>query len=53
MEEKERSCWGCIHMHTDENDEENQNDTAFYCLKLNRWFDKQSEDDACEDWRDV
>ena len=48
--EKGANCWNCIHMQTDEDNEENQNNTAFYCLELDRWFDKQSEDDACWGW---
>ena len=45
-----KSCWDCAHMRTEIDNEENQNGTAFYCWKLERWFDKQSEDDACEDF---
>lgn len=36
----------------DDEDGRSFNGTAFYCNKLKESFDKQSEDDACNDFED-
>ena len=44
---QEKTCWNCEHMDTISED-----DGQFYCHKLNRYFDKEGEDDACEEWNE-
>lgn len=40
-----KTCWDCGHMDPREDDSD-----EFYCNELNRWFKKQTEDDACSDF---
>lgn len=45
--EDNKTCWDCEHM-----DPRSEFDDEFYCKELNRWFSKQSQDDACEEWKE-